>query len=193
MSGFCHRIFRALYSAASEGPSPSHAASAPFPNTAVFLRGRHRAEPRNWISAPCDTRSAWPLKPAVLSWKSTVCYWELGSCVCRVNLIFQRGRREKQGLPNGSHSFPLPGKEERQAGKVAATSTSSGKSKLPLIWFRYFSPFPQTLRSCKLFSAPLFAQKPFPPREEPVHQQLQVRLSQYHCCTYSGLRPSVEH
>lgn len=61
MSGFCHRIFRALYSAASEGPSPSHAASAPFPNTAVFLRGRHRAEPRNWISAPCDT-SAWPLK-----------------------------------------------------------------------------------------------------------------------------------
>ena len=66
---------------------------------------------------------------AVLSPKSTVCYWELGSCVCRVNLIFQRGRREKQGLPNGSHSFPLPGKEERQAGKVAATSTSSRKSK----------------------------------------------------------------
>ena len=61
MSGFCHRIFRALYSAASEGPSPSHAASAPFPNTAVFLRGRHRAEPRNWISAPCDTNVR-PLK-----------------------------------------------------------------------------------------------------------------------------------
>ena len=33
----------------------------PIPNTAVFLAGRHRAEPRNWISAPCDT-SAWPLK-----------------------------------------------------------------------------------------------------------------------------------
>ena len=34
----------------------------PIPNTAVFLAGRHRAEPRNWISAPCDTTSLWPSK-----------------------------------------------------------------------------------------------------------------------------------
>ena len=32
---------------------------------------------------------------AVLSPKSTVCYWELESCVCRVNLIFQRELEKK--------------------------------------------------------------------------------------------------
>ena len=32
---------------------------------------------------------------AVLSPKSTVCYWELESCVCRVNLIFQREPEKK--------------------------------------------------------------------------------------------------
>ena len=130
MSGFCHRIFRALYSAASEGPSPSHAASAPFPNTAVFLRGRHRAEPRNWISAPCDTRSAWPLKPAVLSWKSTVCYWELGSCVCRVNLIFQREPEKKNRVRLMALTLcQFSGRKNRKLEnpkslKVASTTTS---------------------------------------------------------------------
>ena len=114
-------------------------------------------------------------------------------------LSFSRGGREKEGLPNGFHSLPLPGKEEQQTGKPNSQSGRQDKQQeiqvildLVPILFTISSNTPQL----QTFLSPAPRPKPFPPREEPVHQQLQVRLSQLYCsaedCSLlwrSGSRP----
>ena len=129
MSGFCHRIFRALYSAASAGPSPSHAASAPFPNTAVFLRGgRHRAEPRNWISAPCDT-CARPWKRCFITEINRLLLGTRVLCLSGQSYLSARAGEEKQGPANGSHSLPVLGEEEQKTGKPKVSQSGLNNNK----------------------------------------------------------------
>ena len=84
----------------------------PIPNTAVFLAGRHRAEPRNWISAPCDT-SPWPLELGFIMEINRLLLGTRVLCLSGQSYLSTKGGREKEGLPNGSHSLPLAGKEER--------------------------------------------------------------------------------
>ena len=129
MSGFCHRIFRALYSAPSEGPSQSHTASAPFPNTAVFLRGgRHRAEPRNWISAPCDT-CARPWKRCFITEINRLLLGTRVLCLSGQSYLSARAGEEKQGPANGSHSLPVLGEEEQKTGKPKVSQSGLNNNK----------------------------------------------------------------
>ena len=129
MSGFCHRIFRALYSAPSEGPSQSHTASAPFPNTAVFLRGgRHRAEPRNWISAPCDT-CARPWKRCFITEINRLLLGTRVLCLSGQSYLSARAGEEKQGRLMALTLCQFSGRKNRKLEnpkslKVASTTTS---------------------------------------------------------------------
>ena len=115
-------------------------------------------------------------------------------------LSFSRGGREKEGLPNGFHSLPLPGKEEQQTGKPNSQSGRQDKQQeiqvildlVPIL----FTISSNTQQLQTFLSPEPPSPKPFPPREEPVHQQLQVRLSQLYCCAVdcsilwsSGRRP----
>ena len=81
-------------------------------------------------------------------------------------LSFSRGGREKEGLPNGFHSLPLPGKEEQQTGKPNSQSGRQDKQQeiqvildLVPILFTISSNTPQL----QTFLSPAKAQNHFPP------------------------------
>ena len=129
MSGFCHRIFRALYSAPSEGPSPSHTASALF-QIRLFSSAVADTEQNPETGYQLHVTLARGPGNAVLSPKSTVCYWELESCVCRVNLIFQREPEKKNRVRLMALTLcQFSGRKNRKLEnpkslKVASTTTS---------------------------------------------------------------------
>ena len=181
-SGLCRQVFRAAsYSAASsESPSPSHTASAPSVfqirlfSSGATRRARHRTDPRNWISVPCDTASPGTGNRCFIVEINRLSLGRNPSPVF-VNLIFGREQcGEKQGRANGPpHSLPLPPEEEPPTGKPENKLSREIRVILDLVLILFTTSANTREPSYKVFSVLLSLRpKPFPPREELLPLQL---------------------
>ena len=194
-SGLCRQVFRAaLYSAASKSPSPSHTASAPCVfqirlfSSGATRRARQRTDPRNWISVPCDTTSS-GAGSAVLSRKSTVCYWEGTQVLCLSILSLgarssaEKNRVELMARLTLCHFHQRKNRQlENPSRKVPENKLSREiRVILDLVLILFTTSANTREPSCKVFSALLSLRpKPFPPREELLPLQL-VSTQLWHC------------
>ena len=193
-SGLCRQVFRAAsYSAASESSSPSHTASAPYVfqirlfSSGATRRARQRTDPRNWISVPCDTTSS-GAGSAVLSRKSTVCYWEGTQVLCLSILSLgassaEKNRVELMARLTLCHFHQRKNRQlENPSRKVPENKLSREIRVILDLVLILFTTSANTLApSCKVFSALLSLRpKPFPPREELLPLQL-VSTQLWHC------------
>lgn len=193
-SGLCRQVFRAaLYSAASKSPSPSHTASAPYVfqirlfSSGATRRARQRTDPRNWISVPCDTTSS-GAGSAVLSRKSTVCYWERTQVLCLSILSLgassaEKNRVELMARLTLCHFHQRKNRQlENPSRKVPENKLSREiRVILDLVLILFTTSANTRPPSCKVFSALLSLRpKPFPPREELLPLQL-VSTQLWHC------------
>ena len=193
-SGLCRQVFRAaLYSAASESPSPSHTASAPYVfqirlfSSGATRRARQRTDPRNWISVPCDTTSS-GAGSAVLSRKSTVCYWERTQVLCLSILSLgassaEKNRVELMARLTLCHFHEKKNRQLENPSRIVPENKLSREIRviLDLVLILFTTSANTRAPSCKVFSALLSLRpKPFPPREELLPLQL-VSTQLWHC------------
>ena len=165
-------------------PPPPYSKYGCFPKPAADIE----QNPETGYQLHVTPGRAWPLERGFIMEINRLLLGTRVLCLSGQSYLSTKGGREKEGLPNGSHSLPLAGKEERLNWKTQLAKWPQNKEDirvildLVLILFTISSNTPQQLQTFLSPSRP----KPFPPLRATCTPAIAIP-------PYSGLHPSVEH